>query len=260
MITTSINKRTRNRTLEIAEARYTVRLARNEKEVESALLVRFEVFKREMGAALSVPGAGDLEFDAYDFTCEHLIVVENSTGRTVGTYRLNSIETALNARGFYSYGEFNIETLPTEVLEQGVEIGRACVLRDHRNARVLFLLWKGLAAYLGLSGKRFLFGCCSIFTTDASVGARAHRQLIEGGHLHQQLTVAPRANGISCDVEDDHRPEVKLPNLFQMYLRMGAKICGPPMIDREFGTIDFFVVFDAENLDEKYRAMFFPRS
>jgi putative hemolysin len=39
-------------------------------------------------------------------------------------------------------------------------------------------------------------------------------------------------------------------------LRIGAKVCGPPMIDREFGTIDFFVVFDSERLNEKYRRMF----
>ena len=41
-----------------------------------------------------------------------------------------------------------------------------------------------------------------------------------------------------------------------MYLRIGARVCGPPMIDREFGTIDFFVVFDVADLSSKYRRMF----
>lgn len=30
----------------------------------------------------------------------------------------------------------------------------------------------------------------------------------------------------------------------------------PPMIDREFGTIDFFVVFDAQAMSSRYRRMF----
>jgi putative hemolysin len=38
---------------------------------------------------------------------------------------------------------------------------------------------------------------------------------------------------------------------------MGAKVCGPPIIDREFGTIDFFVVCDTHQVSEKYRRMFF---
>jgi putative hemolysin len=45
-----------------------------------------------------------------------------------------------------------------------------------------------------------------------------------------------------------------------MYLRIGAKVCGPPMIDHEFGTIDFFVVCDTHQINEKYRRMFFGSS
>jgi putative hemolysin len=42
-----------------------------------------------------------------------------------------------------------------------------------------------------------------------------------------------------------------------MYLRIGARVCGPPMLDDEFGTIDFFVVCDTKQVPEKYRRMFF---
>jgi putative hemolysin len=38
---------------------------------------------------------------------------------------------------------------------------------------------------------------------------------------------------------------------------MGIKICGEPVIDREFGTIDFFVIFDLPAMSEKYKRMFF---
>lgn len=242
----------------ISDDRYTVRLARTPKEAETALKLRFEVFNLELARVEAAADSPGLEFDAYDFKCRHLIVIENSTNRTVGTYRLNSIESTGNARGFYSYNEFSIEDLPHEVLEQGIEIGRACIAPEHRNTKVLFLLWKGLANYLMRSDKRFFFGCCSIFTHEAYVGEKAYRQLVEGGHFHKTLRVEPRKNGLYYS---EHAPflgdAVELPSLFNMYLRIGAKVCGPPMIDHDFGTIDFFVVFDVTKINDKYRKMFF---
>lgn len=244
---------------ELAEGRYAVRIAQTPREVRSALRLRFEVFNVELGNKRPAPGESQLEFDEYDFKCRHLIVVERATGETVGTYRLNSIETAKQTEGFYSYGEFTIEDLPLAVLRDGIEIGRACVAPAHRNTKVLFLLWKGLANYLEYSGKRYFFGCCSIFSTDPLIGARAYAQLKADGHFDQDLCVEPRKNAVDVskvDTDDDVEP-VELPALFSMYLRIGAKMCGAPIIDREFGTIDFFVVFDAARMNEKYRRMFF---
>ena len=236
--------------------RYTVRLAENRREVESALRLRYDVFNIEMGGGEAADGQTRLEYDAYDLNCRHLIVVSNETGETVGTYRLNSIESAHSIYGFYSANEFTIEDLPGEVLQDGIEIGRACIAREHRNTKVLFLLWKALLAYLEQSGKRYFFGCCSIFTQDASVGFRAYRQLIRDGHVDEDFSVIPCHSGISVLDDDVDAANIELPALFNMYLRIGARVCGPPMVDREFGSIDFFVVFDVRDLNPKYHKMF----
>ena len=241
----------------IFDSRYTVRLAENRREVESALRLRYEVFNMELGNREIVPGQAQLEFDAYDFKSRHLIVIANESGATVGTYRLNSIEAAGSARGFYSFNEFTIEDLPSDVLQNGIEIGRACIATEHRNTKVLFLLWKGLLQYLKHADKRYFFGCCSIFTQDVMVGERAFRELNLGGHFHDRFFVEPRKNGLAF--AESFLPDGKaiaLPSLFNMYLRIGAKACSMPMIDREFGTIDFFVVFDVTRMNEKYRRMF----
>ncbi len=37
---------------------------------------------------------------------------------------------------------------------------------------------------------------------------------------------------------------------------IGAKICGPPAIDREFGTIDFLTLLDLQALPTIVRAHF----
>lgn len=240
----------------LGDDRYVVRLARDRSEIESALRLRYDVFSVEMNGRVAKPGEPQLEFDGYDLKCRHLIVISRETGETVGTYRLNSIEAAHSTYGFYSANEFTIEDLPHDVLSKGIEIGRACIARDHRNTKVLFLLWKGLLAYLEHSGKRYFFGCCSIFTQDEDLGRDAFRQLIKDGYLHNDLSVVPCRNGLSLAGLGEQCRKVELPSLFNMYLRIGARICGPPMVDREFGTIDFFVIFDAANMSEKYRRIF----
>src|SRR5215472_15096525 len=40
------------------------------------------------------------------------------------------------------------------------------------------------------------------------------------------------------------------------HLTIGAKICGPPAIDREFGTIDFLTLLDLHALPALVRAHF----
>ena len=85
------------------------------------------------------------------------------------------------------------------------------------------------------------------------------RYLTERGHQHEEIRIAPLP-GLECVAERDfvYTPEeISVPILFATYLRYGAKICGPPAIDREFKTIDFFVVLDIRRLDPVVRRLFF---
>lgn len=247
-----------SRRLEVSDGKYQVRLARSSNEVESALALRYRVFNVEMGGGSTLPDGRQVEFDKFDFTCRHLIVIEKATGRTVGTYRISSIESAKKPSGFYSFGEFTVEDLPHEILVNGMEIGRACIAPDHRNTKVLFLLWKGLATYLQSAGKRYMFGCCSIFSTDPEAGRTAYHQLKASGNISDDISVQPRRNAVDLSSQATRQGDnFELPSLFNMYLRIGAKICSPPMIDRDFGSTDFFVVFDLADMNEKYRKMFF---
>lgn len=243
----------------VADTRYVVKLAESEAEVESALRLRFDVFKRELTGEVPGPDSSRLEFDSIDFRCDHLIVLERGTSTVVGTYRLNTFEKAGGIRGFYSFNEFDIESLPAKIIRQGVEIGRACVARAHRNTKVLFLLWKGLAAYSRLVRKRYFFGCCSVFSTDVGLAQGAYRKLVADGGVHDLIRIEPKVGGVDVaqDISDDPVQDVEIPGLFQMYLKMGAKVCGPPMIDRDFGSTDFFVVLDANRMEPRYRAAFF---
>jgi len=253
--------------VEIREGRYLARFARTLQEIEAALQLRFEVFNLELGEGLESSFATGQDRDEFDDSCHHLIILD--TQRVVGTYRLQTGEMASVARGFYSASEFDLSLLPTGVLENSVELGRACIAKDHRNTHVLFLLWKGIAAYVAHNQKRYLFGCCSVTSQDPCEGDRVFKYLKTIGHLHERFQVFPQA-GLECicsdEVGDSKTPrpaegypfeEVVLPKLFKIYLRFGAKVCGPPAIDREFRTIDFLVIFDVDGMDQRTHSMLF---
>jgi len=247
---------------ESAAGRYVVRFARTPEELDAVLRLRFEVFNLELAEGLDSSFLTGRDEDEFDATSHHLLVLERAGGRAVGTYRLRTAEADVEGRGFYSAGEFNLACLPPQVAGESVEIGRACVAREHRNTQALYLLWRGLAAYLRHNRRRYFFGCCSLAGTDAREGRRVLKFLEREGHMHPTFYVPPRA-GFECEVDADTETascadgDPSVPKLFRSYLRFGARVCGPPALDRAFKTTDFFVVFDANLMDAKTRRLFF---
>jgi len=245
----------------IDRGRYTLRFATTPEELMAVQRLRFEVFNLELGEGLEESFATGRDVDRFDPVCHHLII-DDDKGNVVGTYRMQSTEMAGEHIGFYSAEEFDLTHLPEDVLADAVEIGRACVARPHRNRHVLFLLWTGLAIYLMRNRKRYLFGCCSLTSQDPAEGKRVMDHLVAHEHVHPQVHVVPQPDW-QCYVEPFEpglpasTDDVKLPKLFSLYLRYGAKVCGPPAIDRYFKTIDYLVLFDREDLDADHRATFF---
>ena len=244
--------------VEIVEGRYMVRFARTPDEIDAALRLRYEVFNLELGEGLDASFETGRDVDAFDSICQHLVVLDRNKNQVVGTYRCQTGEMAA-AMGFYSANEFNLSHIPSSVLLNAVELGRACVSRSHRNTQVIFLLWKGLAAYVAYSRKRYVFGCCSLTSQDESEGSRVFEMLKASGHLHPSFHALPRP-GFECAADSlsfDEASEVNIPKLFRIYLRFGARVCSPPAIDRLFKTIDFLVLFDIEEMGEQWRKVFF---
>ncbi|HWQ33287.1 MAG TPA: GNAT family N-acyltransferase [Blastocatellia bacterium] len=246
---------------EISEGRYQLRLAQTADDLDAVLRLRFEVFNLELGEGLAASYLTGRDEDEFDQTCDHLMVTERTSGSVIGTYRLQTGEMAAAGQGFYSAGEFDLSHLPSQVLNDSIELGRACIAVEHRHTQVLLLLWKGIAAYLRRAGKRYLFGCCSLTSQDAREGQAVMQQLLANGQMHRTF-YAPPQPGFECwskDAAEGALPDVKIPKLFRTYLRVGAKVCGPPAIDRQFGTIDFLVLLDIAALDPFSRRMFFGK-
>jgi putative hemolysin len=246
---------------ELVEGSYSVRFARTLGELDELLRLRFRVFNLELSEGLEESFRTGRDFDRFDPQCHHLIVHHRPSGRIIGTYRIQTTQMADAADGFYTGTEFDLSRLPREILDEAVEVGRACIEREHRLKPVLFLLWKGLARYMEHNRRRWLLGPCSLTSQDPWDGKRALDQLVRRDKVRTDLWVGAQP-GYECIWEgEDPEPEkgerLELPPLFEIYLRYAGRVVGPPVIDRDFKTIDFFVLFDVEALSDRARRIFF---
>jgi putative hemolysin len=245
--------------LDRAAGSYRLRFGATPGDLAAVQRLRFEVFNRELGEGFAESWITGRDADPWDEIFHHIIIEHVPSATVVGSYRLQTGLMAEQFGGFYSESEFDLRRLPREVLQNAVEIGRACVHAEHRNGRVIHLLWRGIAAYLLWNRQRYLFGCCSLPTTDAGIGRSVWQQLKREGFISTHHSVGPQREQAvavrSGGLRDISRSD--LPPLFQSYLNLGAEVCGPPALDAEFGTIDFFVLLDLERLEERTRRTFF---
>jgi putative hemolysin len=255
------------KTLVRARPKYAIRLAQNADELRRAQQLRFEVFNLELGEGLAESYATGLDVDPFDEFCDHLIVEEVATGEIVGTYRLQTGQLATANLGYYSEREFDFA--PYEPLRcEMIELGRACVHSEHRNFNLLHLLWRGIARYAVERNARFLIGCSSISSQDPIEGAVVYAELQK--HLVEptlrtepkpKFTVVTEGQNLglrryAIAYEAATATTGASSRLLRAYLTIGAKICGPPAMDREFGTIDFLTLLDLHTLPALVRAHF----
>lgn len=240
---------------------YAVRYASSVDELDQLLRLRFEVFNLELREGLEESFETGRDQDEFDAQCHHLVVEHKPSGRIIGTYRIQTTAMAEQALGFYTATEFDLSRLSRGILDSAVEVGRACIAREHRLKPVLFLLWKGLAIYMAHNRKRFLFGPCSLTSQDPWDGKRTLDYLERKDLLRRDVEIGV-VPGFECEwTGEDPEPEkaerIELPPLFEIYLRYAGRVCGLPVIDRRFKTIDFFVLFDVEALSSRARKLFF---
>ncbi len=226
---------------------YSIRLASSSQDVKAAQTLRFFVFNLELEEGLESSFLTFRDEDAYDTACDHLLV--EAQGEVVGTYRMQTGLRAAQHKGFYSAQEFDLT--PFEVIRsQVLELGRACVHQDHRNLHVLSMLWRGIASYARQHSCRYMLGCSSLTSQDPAEGLALFEQLSEKHLAPAELMTQPLPEWV-CEQASDtpsFQTPPKAPKLLSAYLSLGAKICAPPALDREFKTIDFLTLLDLETL------------
>jgi len=240
-----------------APAHYATRLATTDSDVRAAQTLRFEIFNLELQEGLAESHSRGLDEDPFDAVCDHLLVEHLPSNQIVGTYRLQSGVNAGKNLGYYCAREFEFSVFEPLRAEM-IELGRACVHKQHRNLVVLGLLWKGIADYARQHGAHYLFGCSSLTSQDPAAGASAYAQLCRKHLALPQWRTTP-LSAYDCSLHQLAAEQSPIPKLLRAYLTLGAKICGPPAIDREFKTIDFLTMLDLEKMPPLMQQRFLGR-
>lgn len=236
-----------------------LRLASSRPEKIEAQRLRFEVFNLELQLGLTSSRATGLDQDAHDGHCDHLLVIDTDRDCLVGTYRLLSFDR-VPSFGYYSESEFDLTNVKGSGLRL-LELGRSCVALEYRDGRVISLLFRGIAEYLRRSNADALMGCASIHGIDPPELASIEEMLSKRFLSDPAFRVTPRRG---FDVPplprrtpvDETSVFRSLPPLFRGYLRLGAKVCGPPAYDRQFGTTDYFVLAKTREIVGRYSRRF----
>lgn len=236
--------------------RYSLLLSSDPELIEAAQRLRYDVFSTEPGFTLD--NASSLDADRFDEHCDHILVREDTTGELVGCYRMLPPPGAIAAGGLYTATEFEISGLDP-LRPSMVEMGRAVVRGDHRNGAVILMMWAGILAYLDRYGYDHVIGCVSVPTHGEGPAGRVLRGVRDIAltrhrapqaytvHPYRPVTLGGRP------LEDIAPPErTTLPPLMRGYLRLGARICGEPAHDPDFGVGDFPALLDKRQADIRY--------
>jgi putative hemolysin len=234
------------------QKRLYISLARNSVEIAEAQRLRYKVFAEEMGAQLS--GVGGLDIDGFDAYCDHLLVRESETNQVIGTYRILSPQKANEAGGYYSAGEFDLSRL-SHLFKSTVELGRACVHRDHRNGGTITMLWTGLAKYMQMHNYEYMIGCASVPIHDGGhMAASLYHKLKDDFLSPSEYRVFPHNPLPIASLNKEM--QVACPPLIKGYLRLGAYICGEPAWDAYFNMADMLVMLPLSKINSRYASHF----
>jgi len=227
--------------------------ATSQDEVRQAQRLRYQVFALEMGATLpkTVPGH---DIDLFDDYCEHLLVRDVASQEVIGTYRVLTPTQAQRVGSTYSDTEFDLTRLRT-LRDRMVELGRSCVHADHRHGGVILALWRALAEFMARNQLDTMIGCASIPMQHNGVlsghaAASIWRQVRQTHLAAIEHRVTPR---LALPVEQlDDSLAVEPPALIKGYLRLGAKVLGPPAWDPDFNSADLPMMMRIADLPPRY--------
>ncbi len=232
---------------------YVMKTAETREELMESFMLRDEVFNQEF-RGIENPG---LDFDRFDYFFDHLIIVHREQKKIIGTYRLSCSTFSDES---YTALEFDLTQL-MRLPGPHLELGRACIHQDYRKGSVISLLWRGIAEYMNLCGAQVLFGCSSLKINEAREAALVYQYLREQGQVLEGNPSQPTRKfqmhdfgkwsqcfQIGLTPEQRQEADALIPSLLRSYLKLGARVAGPPAFDRDFDCIDLLTVLRKEDL------------
>jgi putative hemolysin len=232
-------------------ARLRVRLAQTWGEVEAAQRLRWRVFSEELGAQLQ--GRSGVDHDRFDDHCDHLIALDQASGRVIGTYRLLTPAGASRAGGLYCESEFDLTRLG-HLRGSMMEVGRACVDPVWRGSAVLSQMWGTMYRFALQHRVETIVGCASVSIADNGLYAADLALSLESALVDPDSRVTPHnpfeyrqiASGLPTEP----------PTLIKAYLKAGAKVGGTPAYDSDFNCADFLMILPLQQMSARFARRF----
>jgi len=225
------------------EGPYRVRLAGNAEDVVAAQRLRYHSFIRDTGAA---PRDDELDSDAFDAACAHVLVELAESDTLVCCFRLMPFENGRDIARSYSAQYYNLGAL-ADFPARMVEMGRFCVHPEHRNPHILRVAWQAMTRYVDANRIEMLFGCSSFEGADAEAHADA-LALLRARHLAPRRWLPrPKAAKIfrfgallRWRQPDPRQGMMRMPPLLRGYLSLGGWVSDHAVIDEDMNTLHVF--------------------
>lgn len=236
---------------------FLVKIAETEEELDSCFALRTRYFNAD---------SSSVDKDIYDKYCCHLIVIDNTSKKVVGTYRLMRYDVANKNIGYYCETEFDLSNIKRQNLKL-VEIGRLCTAEEYRNKNIVGMLWNGIYEYLDYYKLEYLSGSVSLPADGSDLTSKIYAYAKYKNMLAApEFSVQPLPNCIDYSfnpnyvITDAVALRKELPKLFLSYLVLETKICGPSAHDNILNLNDFYILSCIKDREKNRRISRFKYS
>ncbi len=225
-----------------AAPRYHWRIARDARDLRSALKLRARMFR-----ARSDPEA---DFEALDLRCTH-VLIETESGTPVGCCRMQQMPDGSALGSSCSARSYDLTRL-RRYRAPIIELGRVCLAPDHAGPDPLRLMFGAILSMARDAGATLMIGCSSFAGTDP----QRHGAALAHLHRHHRAPERwrPGPGGRESFALAELRPPAAadarpaLPPLLRAYLAHGGW-CGPyGVIDRDLGTVHVFTALELRRI------------
>lgn len=233
--------------------RFTVRFAETDEEKKEVYALRYRDMLQDYRSDFE--NETGLDYTDYDAYAKAVICIDNDAGEIVGSYRIVTSDDLPTGEKFLCEDEFNIDGLKATG-EKMAELSRAVVKKEYRNSAVLMLLLRFIAQYMRRENYRYLIGEASFYGVDKT------QYIQEMSYLSAYYKVDEKYGIFANEKEqmellpleklDVREVKRKIPALIRAYTGFGATVSADSYTDREFGSVDIFILLDMQNYNENY--------
>lgn len=221
-----------------------VRFAKTPADVQAALALRYTSF---------FDGSGEIDRDAFDHRCLHVLIEDAETSELLCCYRLLPLSSGAEIETSYSAQFYGLSAL-SSYHGAMLEVGRFCIARNVRDPNVLRAAWAAMTRYVDAHDIELLFGCSSFKGTNEHEHLESFSFLGEYHLAPKHWLPKVKAKKVfhftnkRMLTPDRAAALRKMPPLLKTYLSMGGWVSDHAVEDCEMNTMHVFTGLEVKDI------------